>query len=1170
MSWYRTGSVSLTNGSAVVAGAGTDFVSNVRPGFAFNGPDGAVYEVQSVASAGSLTLVTPFRGATVIGAAYSVVQTQTMIAELSAQAATLLNSFESSKADAAASAAAAAHSADLIGSAASIPTYAAAAASSASDAAASSTAATASKTAAAASATTATTQATSATTSAGTATTKAAEAAASAASVLTAATVAGQQASTATTKAAESAASAVIATTQATGASTSATNAAASESNALASKNAAGASATGAAGSATAAHASEVNAGTSVTAAGASATGAAGSATAAAGSASSAATSAGTATTQAGIATTKAAEAVTSAATAAGQAAAVATSAANAATSEANALASKNAASASATAASGSATAAHTSEVNAGGSVTAAAASATGAAGSATAAAGSATSASTSAGTATTQAGVATTKAANAATSEGNAAASATAAALSAQQASSGQINSDWNAISGVGKILNKPTIPSTPAGVGLGNVENKSSAAIRAEITAANVTTALAFTPLDAAKVGAASGAAPLDPASKVPAVNLPSTDSMSEGVTNQYFTASRALAAALAGISLVTNAVISAGDTVLSALGKLQKQITDLAAGKADKASPAFSGVPTGPTAVQGTNTAQLATCAGVIAEINARQVPGGGGTATGGNVTLVVSSPAAMTVTPTAPGQYLKLPDGTTCIKGVTLFAVFNAGEVDEGIQDGAGNQLGWVRPRTGAVFGLSDNSTVAGTWTLYGVEKLGITAQYCHPNLANMGNNARRVAIDANRTCFVFGGTDCYAIVYDASAQQWGAPMLVRNNVDPGVWQAILSAANQVLVVSSKSISMEAVTLTIAGTGITVNSGTKGVATPAGQLASIDAIVAVPASGAWVFAYSRVTPARGVRAITVSGTTPIIGGEATLTPTSASFQTLLFVVGSVVRTLCGDATTVYAKPFTVTGSSLAPGTEATTPATLMIQLRAYINGNGNLVTHFVNSTHTAAIFKLTGTVESVSAVSLGSVQPQNVVGQADLVAVGVGKALFVAYQASFVTTWYCNILTDTAGVASAGAEMATVQNGVIGAVAGLIASGSSVRVAVSYSVGHAHATVDCSGSSPMLLSMHTSNNTGSSVPVPSNQYAVSAPAMLTRGTSVYCIGSGTGNDLRIGTSSYQRISGLSNATSPATGLRGGTSSETWSMGIVTSTGTLGYIIQRVEAV
>lgn len=54
--------------------------------------------------------------------------------------------------------------------------------------------------------------------------------------------------------------------------------------------------------------------------------------------------------------------------------------------------------------------------------------------------------------------------------------------------------------------------------------------------------------------------------------------TDEITEGSTNKYFTDTRVRAAVLTGLSLVTNAVITASDTVLSALGKLQKQIADL----------------------------------------------------------------------------------------------------------------------------------------------------------------------------------------------------------------------------------------------------------------------------------------------------------------------------------------------------------------------------------------------------------------------------------------------------------------------------------------------------------------------------------------------------------------------------------------------------------------
>lgn len=97
----------------------------------------------------------------------------------------------------------------------------------------------------------------------------------------------------------------------------------------------------------------------------------------------------------------------------------------------------------------------------------------------------------------------------------------------------------------------------------------------------------------VDTSKVGAVSGVASLDAGGKVPASQLPamggpaSTDDLSEGTSNLYFTAARVRAAVLAGLSVATDAVITATDTVLSGLGKLQAQITALGTALTEKLS-------------------------------------------------------------------------------------------------------------------------------------------------------------------------------------------------------------------------------------------------------------------------------------------------------------------------------------------------------------------------------------------------------------------------------------------------------------------------------------------------------------------------------------------------------------------------------------------------------
>lgn len=74
MSWYKTGTVTVTNGSAAVTGAGTSWVDNgtLNAGDIIKLPDGLLYEVLTIGSNTGLTLASNYLGSNASGGAYAI------------------------------------------------------------------------------------------------------------------------------------------------------------------------------------------------------------------------------------------------------------------------------------------------------------------------------------------------------------------------------------------------------------------------------------------------------------------------------------------------------------------------------------------------------------------------------------------------------------------------------------------------------------------------------------------------------------------------------------------------------------------------------------------------------------------------------------------------------------------------------------------------------------------------------------------------------------------------------------------------------------------------------------------------------------------------------------------------------------------------------------------
>ena len=98
-SWYRTGSVSTTAGSAIITGTNTIWTAaGINPGATFRiDNDMTPYEVLAVNSDTEIELRTPYKGTTASGRAYSIDRNHqsTPLANLAADVASVMHKYES-------------------------------------------------------------------------------------------------------------------------------------------------------------------------------------------------------------------------------------------------------------------------------------------------------------------------------------------------------------------------------------------------------------------------------------------------------------------------------------------------------------------------------------------------------------------------------------------------------------------------------------------------------------------------------------------------------------------------------------------------------------------------------------------------------------------------------------------------------------------------------------------------------------------------------------------------------------------------------------------------------------------------------------------------------------------------------------------------------------------
>jgi hypothetical protein len=408
--------------------------------------------------------------------------------------------------------------------------------------------------------------------------------------------------------------------------------------------------------------------------------------------------------------------------------------------------------------------------------------------------------------------------------------------------------------------------------------------------------------------------------------------------------------------------------------------------------------------------------------------------------GSVTLTAASSYVQYAAFTAHGQSFTFPDATTMASTGQAYCLVNPTQYFGQARDSAGKLVGLLPAMSTNPVVLANKATAAGKWSVAGSPLFGMTGlnTFTASLLGSTAVNVIPVWMDASRTCVVIGGSNLYAVVYNRATGAWGSATLIRSSIGSGgCFQAIKSATDQVLIVSvDATTGMEAVTLTLSGTGITVNSGTKGTATLAGNVLStftpnsdllgLRAMAQYDAT-TFLIPYSRATNLSGLRAITISGTTPSIGAESTL-GNLAGAAAHIHTSGTMIMAIAGgSANTAYC--FTVSGNTLtATGNVALGVSTLAFFRTTALGTRWLMVTGVAAAASaSASLISVAAGVPTATNVASVVTSTAGTLNASMDVQVANGKAVVASMPTDAVGVLRINTLTDTAGTISKGTEL-----------------------------------------------------------------------------------------------------------------------------------------------
>lgn len=138
------------------------------------------------------------------------------------------------------------------------------------------------------------------------------------------------------------------------------------------------------------------------------------------------------------------------------------------------------------------------------------------------------------------------------------------------------------------------------------------------------------------------------------------PTSDFLTEGATNKFFTAIRAIQSALTGVVFTDASAVVAADTILAAVGKLQAQVTGKAAKGANSDITSLTGLTTALSLAQGGTG--VTTIAAFLSALQAAGAYAKGNILGAVSQTGGVPTGAVIERGSNAQGEFVKFADGT----------------------------------------------------------------------------------------------------------------------------------------------------------------------------------------------------------------------------------------------------------------------------------------------------------------------------------------------------------------------------------------------------------------------------------------------------------------------------------------------------------------------------